>query len=55
VKRLVVVLVLGNDDLPVLVPLFRHGAPIQARMRRRFRRRSPPRRCKGDANSTSSG
>jgi hypothetical protein len=30
-ERLILVLVLGNDDLPVLVPLFRHGVPIQAR------------------------
>jgi hypothetical protein len=35
VERLVLVLVFGNDGLAVLVPLFRHGVPIQARGKRR--------------------
>jgi hypothetical protein len=30
-ERLVLVLVFGSDDLPVLVPLFRHGVRIQTR------------------------
>jgi hypothetical protein len=35
VQRLVLVLVFGNDDLPVLVPLFRHGVPIRTRGKNR--------------------
>jgi hypothetical protein len=41
VERLILVLVLGNDDLPVLVPLFRHGEAIQARGGERSQDRCP--------------
>jgi hypothetical protein len=34
-KQLSLVLVLGNDGVPVLVPLFLHGVPTQARIKRR--------------------
>jgi hypothetical protein len=34
-KQLSLVLVLGNDGVPVLVPLFLHSVPTQARIKRR--------------------
>jgi hypothetical protein len=33
-ERLSLVPVLGNDGVPVLVPLFLHGVPTQARIKR---------------------
>jgi hypothetical protein len=34
-EQLSLVLVLGNDGVPVLVPLFLHSVPTQARIKRR--------------------